>query len=136
MIPTNHNYQRVLKAFLPTSIFPQLLLTLYHFPPAFTNFCLFLSPSTNFYQFFTTSHQRLPSFTTFINFYQFLFYFTNFYQIFINSKWFYFHCVKNVQIRSFFWSVFCCIWIIQEIQEYRKRTTRKNSVFEQFSFSV
>ena len=34
------------------------------------------------------------------------------------------HCVKSVQIRSFFWSVFACIW------------TRKNSVFGHFSRSA
>ena len=34
------------------------------------------------------------------------------------------HYVKNVQIRSFFWSVFSCIWT-----EYRKIRTRKNCVF-------
>ena len=34
------------------------------------------------------------------------------------------HCVKNVQIQSFFWSVFSCIW------------TRKNSVSERFSRSI
>ena len=41
------------------------------------------------------------------------------------------HCVKSVQIRSFFWSVFCCI-----LTEYRKIRTRKNSVFGHFSCSV
>ena len=38
------------------------------------------------------------------------------------------HCVKSVQIRSFFWSVFSCIRI-----EYRKIRTRKYSVFGHFS---
>ena len=38
------------------------------------------------------------------------------------------HCVKSVQIRSFFWSVFSCIRI-----EHRKVRTRKNSVFGHFS---
>ena len=40
----------------------------------------------------------------------------------------YYYCVKNVQIWSFFWSVFSCIWT-----EYRKMQTRKNSVFGHFS---
>ena len=38
------------------------------------------------------------------------------------------HCVKSVKIRSFFWSVFSCIWT-----EYMKIQTRKNSVFGHFS---
>ena len=37
------------------------------------------------------------------------------------------HCVKSVQIRSFFWSVFSCIRT-----EYRKIRTGKNSVFGHF----
>ena len=37
-------------------------------------------------------------------------------------------CVKSVQIRSYFWSVFSCIRT-----EYRKIWTRNNSVFEHFS---
>ena len=41
------------------------------------------------------------------------------------------HCVKSVQIRSFFWSVFFCIRT-----EYRKIRIRNNSVFEHFSRSV
>ena len=41
------------------------------------------------------------------------------------------HCVKSVQIRSFFWSVFSCIWT-----EYKKLRTRKKSVFGHFSRSV
>ena len=40
------------------------------------------------------------------------------------------HCVKNIQIRSFFWSAFSHIRI-----EYRKIRTRKNSVFGLFSRS-
>ena len=40
------------------------------------------------------------------------------------------HCVKNVQIQSFFWSVFSCIRT-----EYRKIRTRRKSVFEHFSHS-
>ena len=51
------------------------------------------------------------------------------------------HSVKSVQIRSFFWSVFSCIWteygdllINLRIQsEYRKIRTRNNSVFGHFS---
>ena len=53
------------------------------------------------------------------------------------------HCMKNFQIRSFFWSVFSCIGLNTEIQvvnlliqsEYRKIETRKKSVFGQFSRS-
>ena len=41
------------------------------------------------------------------------------------------HCVKSVQIQSFFWSVFSCIWT-----EYRKIRIRKNSVFGHFSGSA
>ena len=40
-----------------------------------------------------------------------------------------YHCVKNVQIRSYFWSVFS--WT-----EYRKIRTRNNSVFRHFWPSV
>ena len=40
------------------------------------------------------------------------------------------HCVKSVQIRSLFWSVFSCIRT-----EHRKIRTRKNSVFGYFSHS-
>ena len=40
------------------------------------------------------------------------------------------HCVKSVQIQSFFWSVFFCIRT-----EYRKIWTRKNSAFGHFSCS-
>ena len=40
------------------------------------------------------------------------------------------HCVKSVQIRSYFWSVFSCIQ-----SEYRKIWTRNNSVFRHFSCS-
>ena len=38
------------------------------------------------------------------------------------------HCVKSVQIHSFFCSVFSCIW-----NEHRKIRTRKNSAFGHFS---
>ena len=38
------------------------------------------------------------------------------------------HCVKNVQIWSFFWSVFSYIWT-----KYRKIRTRKKSIFGHFS---
>ena len=38
------------------------------------------------------------------------------------------HGMKSVQIRSFFWSVFSCIWT-----EYRKIRIRKSSVFGYFS---
>ena len=40
------------------------------------------------------------------------------------------HCVKSVQIRSYFWFVFSCIQ-----SEYRKIRTRKNFVFGHFSRS-
>ena len=40
------------------------------------------------------------------------------------------HCVKSVQIRSFFWSVFSCIRT-----EYRKIRTRNKTVFGHFSRS-
>ena len=40
------------------------------------------------------------------------------------------HCVKSVQIRSYFWSAFSHIWT-----EYRKIRTRNNSVFGHFSRS-
>ena len=42
-----------------------------------------------------------------------------------------FHCVKTVQIWSFFWSVFSLIRI-----EYRRMKTRKNDVFGHFSHRV
>ena len=38
------------------------------------------------------------------------------------------HFVKSVEIRSFYWSVFSCIWT-----EYRKIRTRKISVFGHFT---
>ena len=41
------------------------------------------------------------------------------------------HCVKSVQIRSFFWSVFSCIQ-----SKYRNIPARKNSAFGHFSCSV
>ena len=37
------------------------------------------------------------------------------------------HCVKSVQIRCFFWSVFSCIQ-----SEYRKIRTRKTSYMDTF----
>ena len=40
------------------------------------------------------------------------------------------YCMKSIQIWSFFWSVFSCIWT-----EYRKIRNRKNSVFGHFSRS-
>ena len=46
------------------------------------------------------------------------------------TSWSY-HCVKSVQIRSFFWSVFSCIRT-----GYRKIRARKNSAFGHFSRSV
>ena len=41
-----------------------------------------------------------------------------------------YHCVKNVQIWSYFWSAFSCIHY-----KYRKTWTRNNSVFGHFSRS-
>ena len=48
------------------------------------------------------------------------------------------HCVKSVQIRSFFWSVFSRIWTIISPYSVRMRenTDQKNSVFGHFSGSV
>ena len=50
------------------------------------------------------------------------------------------HCVKSVQIRSFFWSVFYCIWTeygdLRSKSEYGKLRTRKDSVFGHFSHSA
>ena len=43
----------------------------------------------------------------------------------------YFHCVKSVQVGSFFWSAFSCIRT-----EYRKIWIRKNSLFGHFSRNV
>ena len=40
------------------------------------------------------------------------------------------HCMKSIQIRNFFLSVFSCVWT-----EYRKIRTRKNSVYGHFSSS-
>ena len=42
-----------------------------------------------------------------------------------------YHCVKSVQIRSYFWNVFSCIRA-----EYRKIRTRSNSIFGHFSRNV
>ena len=55
-----------------------------------------------------------------------------------------YHCVKSIQIRIFFWSVFPVFGLNAEnygvnlrIQcEYRKTRTRKNAVFGHFSRSV
>ena len=52
-----------------------------------------------------------------------------------------FQCVKSVQIRSYFWSIFSCIWTEYEdllrVQfECRKIGTRNNSVCGHFSHSV
>ena len=48
------------------------------------------------------------------------------------------HCVKSVQIRSYFWSVFSCIRTeYGDLRsKYRKIRTRNNSVFGHFSRSV
>ena len=51
------------------------------------------------------------------------------------------HCLKSVQIRSFFWSVFCCIQTEYGVNlciqpEYLKIRTGKNSAFEHFSHSA
>ena len=40
------------------------------------------------------------------------------------------NCMKSVQIRGFFWSVFSCIWT-----EYGKTRTMKISIFGHFSLS-
>ena len=40
------------------------------------------------------------------------------------------HCLRNIQIRSYFWSIFSC-----SQSTYRKKRTRKNSVFRHFSHS-
>ena len=53
------------------------------------------------------------------------------------------HCVKSVQIRSYFWSVFSCIWTeygdlqsnLRIQSKYRKIRTRNNSVLGHFSRS-
>ena len=53
------------------------------------------------------------------------------------------HCVKSVQIRSYFWSLFSCIWteygyLLRKSaikSEYRKIRIRNNSLFGQFSCS-
>ena len=49
------------------------------------------------------------------------------------------NCEKSVQIRSYFWSVFPCIWTEHggfRIQsKYRRIRTRNNSVFGHFSRS-
>ena len=45
------------------------------------------------------------------------------------------HCVKSVQIRSYFWSVFSLIRTEYEESEYRKIRTKNNSVFGHFSRS-
>ena len=52
------------------------------------------------------------------------------YFVSINFIAFIIHCVKTVQIRSFFWSVFCIQF------KHGKKRTRKNSVFGHFSHSV
>ena len=52
-------------------------------------------------------------------------------------------CIRSVQIRSYFWSVFSCFGLNTEIyfvdlhiqSEYRKIRTRNNSVFGHFSRS-
>ena len=51
------------------------------------------------------------------------------------------HCVKSVQMRSFFWSVLSRIWneygdLLRIQSKCRKIRTRKNSVFAQFSLSA
>ena len=46
------------------------------------------------------------------------------------------HCVKSVQIQSYFWSIFSCNGTNLRIQsEYRKIQARNNSVFGHFSRS-
>ena len=41
------------------------------------------------------------------------------------------HCVECIQLPSFFWSVFSCIWT-----EYKKIRARKISIFGRFSRSA
>ena len=66
--------------------------------------------------------------------------------IFVFAKYVMFinHCVKSVQIRSFFWSVFSRFWteygdlrskFLYSVQK-RKNTDQKNSAFGHFSCSV
>ena len=60
------------------------------------------------------------------------------------QQWRYSHCMKSVQIRSYLWSVFSCIWTEygellrkSRIQsEYKKIRTRMNFVFGHFSRCV
>ena len=75
------------------------------------------------YQFLTTFLQRcLTSLKK---------YFWWCYTMMLNLLLHFFHCMKSVQIRSYFWSVFSCIQ-----SEYRKIRIRYNSVFGHFSRSV
>ena len=52
------------------------------------------------------------------------------FELFVQNLWMN-HCMKSVQIRSYFRSIFSCIQY-----EYRKIRTRNNSVFGHFSRSV
>ena len=50
------------------------------------------------------------------------------------------HCVESVQIRSYFWSVFSCIWteygdLLRIQSKYRKIWTRKKIIFGHVSSS-
>ena len=47
--------------------------------------------------------------------------------LFEEAEWFSSDCVKCVQIRSFFWSIFSCIQ-----SEYRKIRTKKTSYLDTF----
>ena len=60
--------------------------------------------------------------------------------IILNDDKRYSHCVKSVQIRSCFWSVFYCVWteykeILRIQSKWGKMRTRNNSVFGHFSRS-
>ena len=63
--------------------------------------------------------------------------------LFEHSSNFNVHCVKSVQIRSFFWSLFSCIRTeygellvnLRIESEYKKMRTRNNSAFGHFSRS-
>ena len=64
--------------------------------------------------------------------------------LFVSWSCHYLHCLKCVQIRSYFWSVFSCIRTKYDIYsvnlriqfECRKIRTRNNTVFGQFSRSA
>ena len=86
-------------------------------------------PVTSHYKTFTVRNLQTFYFCTILFMYLFIFYLQLTvcrYNPAYNQ-----HCMKSVQIRSFFWSVFFCIQ-----SKYRKMRTRKCSVFGQFSRSA